>query len=389
MDLTPRPDVQDLVRRTRAFVDDVVVPVEGGLGQHGPDEALRAQLQRAARAAGLFAPHMPPEVGGLGLDMRSQALVFETAGRSLLGPLALNCAAPDEGNMALLEKIADGPQRARYLAPLAAGEVRSCFAMTERPPGAGSDPSMLVTTARPVPGGWRIDGEKWFITGAAGAAFAIVMARTGDDGATMFLVDAGTPGMTIAEVIDTIDRASPGGHARVTFDGCVVPGEAVLGEVGKGFAYAQLRLAPARLTHCMRWTGLAARALDLALDRANARELFGSRLTELGLAQGLIADSVIDLEASRALIQRTAALLDRGEDGRFASSVAKTFCSEAAYRVVDRAIQLSGSAGIETDPLGRYLAEIRPFRIYDGANETHRWSIARRTARARAAAGQR
>ena len=387
MDYALPPELTDLQERTRRFVDEVVVPLEERdvPGGHGPSDELRAELQAAAKDAGLFAPHVGTELGGLGLDVRGQAVVFEQAGRSLLGPLALNCAAPDEGNMAMLEKIATPEQADRFLAPLAAGDVRSCFAMTEKAPGAGSDPSMLRTTATRVDGGWRIDGEKWFITGGVGAAFAIVMAKTGERGATMFLVDAGTPGMAVEEAIGTIDRVSPGGHARITFDGCVVPDEQVLGAVDEGFKYAQVRLAPARLTHCMRWLGLAGRSLDVALDRAASRELFGSRLADLGMAQKLIADSVIDLETSRALIMRTAWLLDTGQtqDAQLASSIAKTHCSEAAFRVIDSAIQLCGSDGITEAPLGRYLAEVRPFRIYDGSNETHRWSIARRTVRAR------
>jgi acyl-CoA dehydrogenase len=384
MDPTLPAEHAELRERTRRFVDDVVIPLEARdtTPGHGPDEALRTELQSAAKAAGLFAPHLPAELGGLGLDMRGQAVVFEEAGRSLLGPLALNCAAPDEGNMAMLEKIATPEQRDRFLAPLAAGDVRSCFAMTERAPGAGSDPSMLQTTATRVDGGWRINGEKWFITGGVGAAFAIVMAKT-EGGATMLLVDADTPGYVVDEAIDTIDRISPGGHARLTLRDCVVPDDQVLGAPGEGFKYAQVRLAPARLTHCMRWLGLGRRALEIALDRASTREAFGQRLADLGLAQRLIADAVIDIETSRAIIARTAAVLDAGQDGGLASSIAKVHCSEAAFRIVDSAVQLCGSDGITVEPLGRYLAEVRPFRIYDGSNETHRWSIARRSVRAR------
>ncbi|MCW2959405.1 MAG: acyl-CoA dehydrogenase domain protein [Solirubrobacterales bacterium] len=387
MDFALTPEHKDLQERTRRFVDDVVIPMEErdrtpAVGGHGPDEALRRDLQDAGKAAGLFAPHLPADLGGLGLDMRGQAVVFEEAGRSLLGPLALNCAAPDEGNMAMLEKIANPEQRDRFLAPLAAGDVRSGFAMTERAPGAGSDPSMLNTTAVRVDGGWKIDGEKWFITGGVGAAFSIVMAMT-DAGATMFLVDCDTPGYVVDEAIDTIDRISPGGHARITLKDCIVPDDQLLGADGQGFKYAQVRLAPARLTHCMRWLGLATRALDHALDRSATRELFGSRLADLGMAQRLIADAVLDIETSRALIMKTAWMLDSGEDGGLASSICKVHVSEATFRIVDSAIQLCGSDGITAAPLGRYLAEVRPFRIYDGSNETHRWSISRRTVRAR------
>jgi acyl-CoA dehydrogenase len=385
MDFALPAEHQELEERTLRFVQDVVIPLEARDATpngHGPDDRLRQDLQDAAKAAGLFAPHLPAELGGLGLDMRGQAVVFEAAGRSLLGPLALNCAAPDEGNMAMLEKIASPEQRDRWLAPLAAGDVRSAFAMTERAPGAGSDPSMLKTTGVRVDGGWKLDGEKWFITGGVGAAFAIVMAKT-EGGATMFLVDADTPGFAVEEAIDTIDRISPGGHARITLTDCVVPDDQIIGAEGQGFRYAQVRLAPARLTHCMRWLGLAGRALDIALDRASTREAFGQRLADLGLAQRLIADAVIDIETSRALIAKTAWVLDSGQDGGLASSICKVHVSEATFRIIDSAIQLCGSDGITTTPLGRFAAEVRPFRIYDGSNETHRWSIARRTVRAR------
>lgn len=391
MDFSLSPELRALQEQTRAFVDDVVIPLEArddGRG-HGPSDELRVELQDAARAAGLFAPHAGVELGGLGLDVRGQAVVFEEAGRSLLGPLALNCAAPDEGNTAMLEKIASPMQVERFLRPLAAGSVRSCFSMTEPAPGAGSDPSMLQTVAVPVDGGWRIDGEKRFITGSGGAAFHIVMAKTGE-GATMFLVDADTPGVEDVETLDTIDAISPGGHGRIRYTDVFVPEDQVLGEVHKGFAYAQVRLAPARLTHCMRWLGLARRSLEIALDRANAREAFGTRLSDLGLAQRLIADSVIDIETSRAIIARTAWVLDSGEPGAtLASSIAKVHVSEAVNRIIDNAVQLSGSDGITAAPLGRYLAEVRPFRIYDGANETHRWSIARKAAKAQASASTR
>jgi acyl-CoA dehydrogenase len=384
IDFEPEPALVDLRDRVRAFVRDVVIPAEPrDVSAHGLDDALRRELQDKARRAGVFAPQVAGELGGLGLDMRSVAVIFEEAGYSLLGPQALNCAAPDEGNMHLLDVIASPAQRERYLAPLAAGEVRSCFAMTEPAPGAGSDPSMLATRAERVDGGWSITGTKWFITGAEGAAFAICMARAAE-GATMFLVDAGNPGMRIERVIGAVDRSFPGGHAELVFDDCRVAGDAVLGEVGQGFHFAQVRLAPARLTHCMRWLGVARRALDHALERASEREAFGQRLGDLGMVQERIARSVIDIETSRLLIWRCAWALDRGEPARHESSVAKAHVAEAVGRVVDRAVQICGSLGVSEDlPLARLLAEVRPFRIYDGPTETHHWAIARRALRNR------
>lgn len=387
VDLTQDPVAADLARRTADFVREVVIPAEEQHRGVARTENVRIGLQRAAKDAGVFAPHVGTEYGGHGLDMRGRAAVFEEAGYSLLGPLALNLAAPDEGNMHMLEAIATAKQKERYLLPLAAGAVRSCFAMTEPAPGAGSDPSALTTRAQRVAGGWRIDGHKWFITGADGAGFAICMARTSGEpgeqgGATMFLVDADNPGMKTVRHIETLDESLYGGHVELRFDNCVVPEEAVLGEVDQGFRYAQVRLGPARMTHCMRWLGIARRAQDIALDRAAERRLFGSRLGDLGMVQQMIADNEIDIAAARGLILQACWELDRGRSASQSTSVAKTFCAEAVWRVVDRSLQICGSLGVSGDILlGRFLREVRPFRIYDGPSETHRWAIARRVLR--------
>ncbi|MER7197065.1 acyl-CoA dehydrogenase [Streptomyces sp. CB01635] len=381
--------VADIARRTTDFVRDVVIPEEQACdgNVHTGPEPLRRRLQEAARTAGVFAPHVGTDWGGLGLDLCGQAVVFEAAGHSLLGPLALNCAAPDEGNMHLLEVVATAEQKERYLGRLAAGEVRSCFAMTEPAPGAGSDPRALATTATRIDGGWRIDGRKWFISGADGAGFAICMARTsggpGDaGGATMFLVDADNPGMKIVRNIDTLDQGLFGGHSEVVFENCEVGADAVLGEVDQGFKYAQVRLGPARMTHCMRWLGVARRAQDIALERAAERSAFGRPLAELGMVQQLLADSEIDIETSRAVLWRACWELDQGRSAAQHTSIAKTYVSEAVNRVVDRAVQVCGALGISGDaPLSRLYREVRPFRIYDGPSETHRWAIAKRAVR--------
>ncbi len=391
VDLTPDPAVAELAARTAEFVRTVVLPVEqrvGGIVHSGGP--VRQELQDAAREAGLLSPQVSPSYGGHGLDARGQALVFEQAGYALLGPLAMNCAAPDEGNMHLLEVVADDMQRERFLRPLAEGRVRSCFAMTEPAPGAGSDPRALATTATKVPGGWSITGHKWFISGARGAAFSICMARTsgspGDaGGATMFLLDMDTPGVTYVRDIDTMDQGIFAGHSELRFDGAFVPDDCILGEVDKGFEYAQVRLAPARLTHCMRWLGAASHAHDLAMRHATNRRAFGSRLADLGMAQQHLADNEIDLETSRAMVMRCAWELDQdsnsAESARL-SSIAKVFVSEAVNRVVDRSLQLCGALGASEDILvARYLRDARAFRIYDGSSETHRWALARRAVR--------
>lgn len=377
-------DVAELRERVRAFVRDVAIPAEArDRSEHGIAPELRAELQAQAREAGVFGPQLSVELGGHGLDTRGMAVILEESGYGLLGPAAMNCAAPDEGNMHMLDLIANTDQRRQYLEPLAAGETRSCFAMTEPAPGAGSDPSMLRTKAERVDGGWSISGRKWFITGAEGAAFTICMALT-DEGATMFLVDADNPGWRIERLIDATDRVFTGGHAEVIFEDCRAPDSAVLGGVGEGFRYAQVRLAPARLTHCMRWLGAARRAHDFALDRAASREAFGQKLGELGMVQQKIAESELDIETSRLMIQRCAWALDRGEPARHESSLAKAHVAEATWRVLDRAVQICGALGVSGDgPLARMINELRPFRIYDGPTETHLWAISRRALRRR------
>ena len=385
-------EVEDLRLRTREFIRTVVLPAEPRPGERLMPET-RDRLQRAAKQAGVFAPHVPKEFGGQGVPIEYWSPVFQEAGYSPIGPSALNCMAPDEGNMHLLNLIATSSQKQRYLAPLAAGTARSCFGMTEPHPGAGSDPGALLTAATKVDGGWLINGHKRFISGADGASFCIVMAATGDTpvsaaGATMFLVDMDNPGIRLGGPIHTIDRAIDGGHPHVHLEDCFVPDEAVLGEPGLGFKYAQVRLGPARLTHCMRWLGLARRALDIALDRAERRQLFGSPMKDLGIAQEMIAQSVIDIETSDAIIARTGFLLESDpKAGSALSSVAKVHCSEAIFRVIDRAIQICGGDGVSDGlPLSSYLNEVRPFRIYDGSNETHKWAISRRASAQRRSA---
>lgn len=396
IDFTPTPEATALAERTRTFIRETILPLEE---QHGGDitaaggDRFRRDMQRRAREAGVFAPHAPTAYGGHGLDMRDRAPVFEEAGYSLFGPTALNIAAPDEGNIHMLAAIASEQQKDRYLAPLCRGGQRSAFAMTEPAPGAGADPAALATTAVRTSGGWRIDGRKHFITGADGAGFFIIMARTSGapgsrGGATMFLADADADGIDIVRHIPTTDRSMVGGHCEVAFEGLALPDEAVLGAVDEGYRYAQVRLGPARMTHVMRWLGSARRAHDTALAHCTGRELFGERLGDLGMAQKMIADNEIDLAATRALLLQACADLDAGDPGTSATSIAKTFGAEAIGRIVDRSIQLCGGLGVSEDlPLGRIMNEVRPFRIYDGPSEVHRWSIAKRAVK-RAARGK-
>ncbi|WP_241383904.1 acyl-CoA dehydrogenase family protein [Rhodococcus sp. CH91] len=387
VDLSYPDHVRDLIARTEQFVRDEVLPVEDA---HGGDitaaggDAIRADLQKAAKAAGVFAPHAPVEYGGHGLGMSDRAPVFEAAGYSLFGPTALNIAAPDEGNVHMLAHIASDEQKQQFLAPLAAGDVRSAFAMTEPAPGAGADPNALATRAEKVSGGWRINGRKHFITGADGAGFFIIMARTSGEpgqrgGATMFLAPAETEGLKVGRHITTLDRSMIGGHCEVDFEDVFVPDSAVLGEVDQGFAYAQVRLGPARMTHVMRWLGAARRGHDTAVRYVAEREGFGSRLGDLGMIQKMIADNEIDIAATRALLVRACWELDQGSHASNATSIAKTFAAEAIFRIVDRSAQMCGGLGVSEDlPIARLTREVRPFRVYDGPSEVHRWAIAKR-----------
>ena len=395
MDFSLSNELTELRERTERFVREKIVSYESDPRQtsHGPTEALRADLVALGREAGLLSPQVSREWGGLGLDHRGKAVMFEAAGYSPLGPVALNCFAPDEGNMHLLEAVAEDRQKERWLRPLAAGEIRSCFMMTEPAPGAGADPSMLMTTARRDGEDFVIDGRKWLITGAVGAELGIVMARNESDsggpaGATMFLAPMNAPGIHIERVLDTLDQYMTGGHAVVRLDGLRVHESQVLGRVGEGFRYAQVRLAPARLTHCMRWLGAARRAHDIAVDYARRRTAFGKPLGEHEGVGFMLADNEMDLYQSRLVIWHTAWVLDRGQRGRHESSMAKVICSEAIWRVVDRSMQILGGLGITDDTIvARLFREVRPFRIYDGPSEVHRWSIARHVLRSSGAAG--
>jgi acyl-CoA dehydrogenase len=381
MDFSLSFELIELRERVRRFVADEVIPLERDPRQtsHGPSEELRRELVERARAAGLLTPHASRHMGGLGLSHVEKAIVFEESGYSTLGPTAINIHAPDEGNIHLMEAVATPAQQQRWLRPQVEGRTRSCFAMTEPAPGAGADPSMLATTAVRDGADFVINGTKWFITGAEGAAYAIVMARMDDGSATMFLTDMDRPGVHIVRQMDAMDRCFTGGHAVVEFRDLRVAASDVLGEVGKGFRYAQVRLAPARLTHCMRWLGQARRAHDIATDYARQRQAFGKTLGQHEGVGFMLADNDMDLQTARLHIWHTAWLLDRGEKANFESSRAKVVCSEAQWRVVDRCVQILGGQGVTDETIVmRIFTDMRAFRIYDGPSEVHRFSMARK-----------
>ena len=376
----PAGEFAELCARLKAFIDAEVIPAEDLKAAH--DMARNAQtvdrLRVRARALGFGPPRLPIAAGGLGLSWEECCGFFEEVGRSFLGPGALDCAPPGQPDVAVLERLASPRQRERYLGPLARGEVRSCFAMTEPAPGVGSDPRMLKATARRDGDGWVIDAHKWFISGAIGAAFAIVVARTAA-GVSWFLVDTDAPGFRIVRDIPTMEPFSRGGHAEIELVECRVGADALVGEEGRGLEYAQIRLEGARLFHCMRYIGLASRAMQIAQDYAAKRESFGERLAAHQMVQAMVADAHIDLYASRLMTLDVARRLDRGESIRHESSMAKVFVSEAVNRVADSAVQMTGALGISEDvPLSMILRQLRPFRIYDGASEVHRSAIAKR-----------
>ncbi|WP_030524117.1 acyl-CoA dehydrogenase family protein [Nocardia rhamnosiphila] len=374
--------------RVRAFVADKIVPYERDprLTSHGPTDELRQELVELARAEDLLTIQAPTALGGRGLTHVEQAVLYEAAGWSTLGPVAMNCAAPDEGNMFLLSKIANPEQTEHYLRPVIDGHQRSVFAMTE-PDGAGSDPGQLATTATFDGENFVIEGRKWLITGANGAKTWIIMALLGDNphlpaGPTLFLTDGDRPGIVIERTMNTMDRNYVAGHCVVRFDNLTLPKSALLGEAGQALRYAQLRLAPARLTHCMRWLGAAERAQSIAIDHAKTRTAFGKTLGEHQGVSFMIADNEIALHQCRLTIWHTCWLMDQGKKARHESSMAKSFVSEELFKVADRCVQILGGIGVSDETVVEMIfRDMRPFRLYDGPTEVHKYAISRKVLR--------
>lgn len=373
----------EIAARVEAFVRDVVVPYETDprCGAHGPTDELVAELRDKARAAGVLTPHILPD--GSHLSQRETATVLKASGLSPLGPVAVNTMAPDEGNMYLLGKVGSPEMKERFLKPMVEGRARSAFFMTEPAGegGAGSDPSMMQTKAVQDGNHWVINGRKTFITGAKGAKVGIVMAKSAA-GACMFVVDLPDPAIRIDRVIDTIDSSMPGGHSVVTIENLRVPADQMLGADGEGFNYAQVRLSPARLSHCMRWFGAAERANEIATAYAVKRHAFGKPLIDHEGVGFMLADNLIDLKQAELMIDWCADVLDTGVLGTAESSMAKVAVSEALYRVADRCVQVMGGTGVSTDTIvEQVFREVRAFRIYDGPTEVHKWSLAKKIKR--------
>jgi acyl-CoA dehydrogenase len=386
LDFTLPPDLSDLLDRVKAYVQEDVLPAEPEVSD--PADLLASwhvveRLRDRARERGLYTPHLPEEWGGLGIGTLGMALISQECGVSALASLGLNAMAPDEGNMHTLLIAGDDEQLETYLRPLAAGRTRSCFAMTE-PGVASSDPTNLETTAVRDGDVWVLNGRKWCITGADGAAFAIVVAKTGDDDSaghrnySLILVPTDTPGWRIVRHPEWMGSHSPGGHPEIELSDVRVPLGNLLGNEGEGFVIAQKRLAGGRLAHAMRWIGVAQRALDLSAQRLLTRKAFGKELARHQGLQFMLADSAMDLYASRLMVLHTAWKVEHGLPHRQEVAMTKTFVSEAFGRIADRAVQMHGAAGIAMDlPIARIFQDARAARIYDGASEVHRMVIAR------------
>lgn len=374
----------EIAERVERFVRDVIVPYERDprRDHHGcPTDELTMEMRQKAREAGVLTPHIFPDGGHL--SQRGTAMVLIKSGLSPLGPLACNTAAPDEGNMFLLGKMGSPLIKERFLKPLVEGRTRSAFFMTEpaEEGGAGSDPSMMKTECHKDGDHWVINGRKAFITGAQGAGVGIIMAKA-PEGASMFLVDLPDPAITIDRVPNTIDSSMPGGHATLTIRNLRVPEAQMLGAAGDGFRYAQVRLAPARLSHCMRWLGGCIRSNEIATNYANRRQAFGKPLVDHEGVGFMLAENLIDIRQAQLMIDWCASVLDAGGNGNVESSMAKVAVSEALMRIADRCVQVMGGNGLTEDSIVEQIfREVRAFRVYDGPTEVHKWSLAKKIKR--------
>jgi len=386
MDFRLPPEIEALRRRVATFVADEIMPIENDPAARDEhefiSEASLEPLRRKARAAGLWALHMPKERGGQGLPVVGMAACYEEMGRSIFGAQAFNCAAPDDGNMFLLNKVCTTAQKDRWLQPIIDGKVRSAFAMTEPPPGAGSDPAgMMLTTAERRGDRWVVRGRKWFITGAEGARHFILIARTSDDprrGLSAFLFDAGQPGWRIVRRLGIMGPEEHGGHCELEFDGLEIPDENRLLQVGDGLKVTQIRLGTARLTHCMRWLGMAKRAMEIASAYVSERQAFGTRLADKEGVQWMLGEVAMAIHTGRLLTMHAAWQLDQGRQARKEVSMAKVAVADTLHKAVDTAIQLCGATGYSKDsPLEWMYRYARCARLVDGASEVHKMVLSR------------
>jgi len=385
MDFSLAPETESLRQRLRDFVESEIMPLEADPSCYDAHENIALEklepLRAKAKVAGLWALQMPKARGGQGLSVAAMAACYEEMGRSIFGPVAFNCAAPDDGNMILLEKVATEEQKARWLQPVVDGTVRSAFAMTEPAPGAGSDPGLMLSRAERDGDGWILNGDKWFITGAGVAQHFIVVVRTSDDarkGLSAFLVHRDTPGLEIVRRIPIMGPEEHGGHCEVRFVNLRVPDGDRLMNVGDGLKVTQIRLGTARLTHCMRWLGMARRALEIARPYVAERQSFGVPLSEHEGVQWLLGEAAMSIELGRLLTMRAAVKLDGGDFARKEISMAKIQVADTLHKAVDTAIQLLGAKGYSKDtPLEWMYRYARQARLVDGASEVHKMVLAR------------
>ena len=384
IDFSLSPEMEQLRKATARFMEEHVYPAEREIGDDGflPAPLLKS-LQAKVKKLGLWAPHMPEEVGGMGIGVVGLALMNEVIGRSPIGPLIFGCQAPDAGNCEILHLFGTDEQKKTYLLPNVAGEIRSCFAMTE-PEVSGADPTNLRTTAVLDRDEWVINGHKWFITGAGGASFSIAMAKTDPQAPkhqrfSMILVPIPTPGFQIIRSVPVMGHSGGSGHSEIRFEACRVPAKNLLGPRGEGFKIAQARLGPGRIQHCMRWLGVAQRSFELMCKHVVNREAFGTKLADKQTIQNWIADSRAEMDAARLMTLHAAWKMDKKLDARLEISLIKFFGAKVLHDVIDRAIQAHGAMGISGDtPLEMFYRDARAARIYDGPDEVHRMVVARR-----------
>eukprot|EP01037_Dinobryon_pediforme_P007681 gene7681-7742_t len=385
MDFHISARVEDYRRRIAAFVEREILPLEAARASydaHGNiNETLLSTLRAKAKSEGLWCLQLKPETGGAGLDKVGMAVCYEEMNRSIFGPVAFNSAAPDDGNMMVLEALGTDAQKRDWLAPIVSGTVRSAFAMTEPHPGGGSDPGMIQTRAEKRGDVYVITGKKWFITGAEAASHFILIARTSDDprhGLTAFLYHKDQPGWRITRRIEIMGPEEHGGHCEIEFDGLEIPEANILGGLGRGMKVTQVRLGPARLTHCMRWLGLAKRSVEIAQAYAATRMGFGQRLADRESIQLMLGDIAMRIEIGRLLVMRTAWALDQGQFARKEISMAKVHVARVLHDAADIGIQINGARGYSKDTVLEWIYRYaRQARLVDGADEVHKMILNR------------
>ena len=385
MEFAVSAKVDDMCKNIKTFVDDHIIPLESDPANFDAHENIAPEplerLKNMAKQQGIWSLSLPEEWGGQGYTMAEIAPCYEEMNRAIFGPVCFNASAPDDGNMRVLSQVAREDQKEKWLRPIADGKIRSSFIMTEPHPGSGSDPSMMRTRAEKKGDKWIVNGHKWYITGAEAAEHFILMARTSDDprrGLTAFLFHRDTPGWRIGRRIGIMGPEEHGGHCELFFENMEIPDEDRLMEVGDGLKLTQIRLGPARLTHCMRWLGLCKRSLEIATEYVNRREGFGMKLADRESVQFLLGEAAMDIQISRMLVMHAAWKLDQGDFARKEVSMAKIHAADTLHKAVDTAIQLNGARGYSKDTVLEWIYRYaRQARLVDGASEVHKMVLAR------------